>query len=312
MANAYQDALRQFATNSQRDQALGRPTQMSSTGLARANPPLPPVTAMPPRPGTPNSPGNKPWNDMITTGQERFGPVASLPPTTSAPVVATGNSWQKPNTPGQPQQNPYQVGWGSSAGQPRPGNAPYAQQPWQPAYGNMQNPYQQQQPWTYPPQMRPQSAYPQTPQQPNPYRYQQPTTQPWQTGNQQAPNVSGMPGWYGQLQQPNYQRQFDPYSLPTQGMVRPMSPGQSYDSFMGAWQNPMAGMIAQQPNWRQSPAMPSIPQIPNMPQYQGPPNPWAQQQEWQRTQQPPGQGKPNPIQMNRPPLQYNPALVQPY
>lgn len=268
MANAYQDALRQFATNSQRDQALGRPTQMSSTGLARANPPLP------------------------------AAPVRPTP--TPTPV------------PSQPPQNPYQVGWGSNAGQPRPGNAPYAQQPWQPAYGNMQNPYQQQQPWTYPPQMRPQSAYPQTPQQPNPYRYQQPTTQPWQTGNQQAPNVSGMPGWYGQLQQPNYQRQFDPYSLPTQGMVRPMSPGQSYDSFMGAWQNPMAGMIAQQPNWRQSPAMPSIPQIPNMPQYQGPPNPWAQQQEWQRTQQPPGQGKPNPIQMNRPPLQYNPALVQPY
>lgn len=293
MANAYQDALRQFATNSQRDQALGRPTQMSSTGLARANPPLP------------------------------AAPVRPTP--TPTPV------------PSQPPQNPYQVGWGSNAGQPRPGNTPYPQQPRQPAYdntplsgydvgmgmpqgprlarGGMQPPNmsstggnmgQQRGYSSYPPQIRPNQ-----PQQ-QPFQFQQQGAYPWQSGNQQAPNVFGMPGWATQVQRPNYQQQFNPYSLPTQQMVRPMSPGQSYDSFMGAWQNPMAGMIAQQPNWRQSPAMPSIPQIPNMPQYQGPPNPWAQQQEWQRTQQPPGQGKPNPIQMNRPPLQYNPALVQPY
>lgn len=273
--NAYQDALRQFAANSLRDQALGRPTQMSSTGLAQKYPALP------------NAPVTKPQ------------PIASKTPAPSQPQPVT-----TPN-----------VGWGSNAGQPRPGNTPYPQQPWQPAYGNPQQ-YQQgmgqqppQQAWNYPPQVRPQQARQQTP-----YQYQQQGAQPWQTGNQYAPNVSGMPGWANQVQRPNYQQQFNPYSLPTQQMVRPMSPGQSHDSFMGAYQNPLAGQIANKPTWRQSPAMPVIPQIPAMPAYQGAPNPWAQPQQWQRpqqSQQPQGtQG--GPIRVTQPPLQYDPNRFAPY
>ncbi len=272
MANAYLDGLRKFAANSMANQAAGKPTQYTSTaqrggGAIVQSPPAP---ALGPQLNIPNF-GAKP-NPAPAPTQAFAKPPPTINPQQSQQTVLPS------------------VNWGSNAGQPRPGNSPYASQPWQPAFGLQNYPqtnfevsdnalrppsaYPQMQ--NYPPQMRPPSAYPQM----------QSYPQPWQVGAQKPPQVSGTPPWMQFAQRPNYMQQssmyqkqsLNPYNLPTQQMVRPMSPGQSYDSFMGAWQNPLASQIANSPSWRPPVQTPNIPAIPAFPTYQGLPSPWANQQ----------------------------------